>query len=160
MSLCGTIQYLPPEMALGNYYNETADWWSFGIIIYEMICGKLPFDHDERSIIVKDIVSKELKFKKIFSEEAQDLISKLLVKDPKSRLGHDGVGDIMNHEFFKDVDWEELTATKLNEVSLLKLQKGIPNTDMGIHPIALSLVIKGQKIEIFQISHLLNLLCQ
>mmetsp|Transcript_23307 Transcript_23307/g.20682 ORF Transcript_23307/g.20682 Transcript_23307/m.20682 type:complete len:160 (+) Transcript_23307:613-1092(+) len=124
MSLCGTIQYLPPEMALGNYYNETADWWSFGIIIYEMICGKLPFDHDERSIIVKDIVSKELKFKKIFSEEAQDLISKLLVKDPKSRLGHDGVGDIMNHEFFKDVDWEELTATKIERSFSVKTPKG------------------------------------
>lgn len=115
MSLCGTVQYLAPEIALGNPYNETVDWWSFGVTIYEMLAGSLPFDHKERHHLMRYIVSKDCKMKRGFSKEAKSLLTGLLQKDPKFRLGARGVEEIMKHEFFRTVDWDLLVSKELNE---------------------------------------------
>lgn len=108
MSLCGTVQYLAPEIALGNNYTEAVDWWSFGIILYEMICGDLPFEHKDKSRMMRMIAYQDLKFKKWFSKESKDLISKLLEKDPINRIGSNGAEEIMSHPFFKDINWDEI----------------------------------------------------
>lgn len=108
MSLCGTVQYLAPEIALGNNYTEAVDWWSFGIILYEMIWGDLPFEHKDKSRMMRMIAYQDLKFKKWFSKESKDLISKLLEKDPINRIGSNGAEEIMCHPFFKDINWDEI----------------------------------------------------
>ena len=123
MSMWGTVQYLAPEIAIGNPYNETVDWWSFGVIIYEMLSGHLPFDHKDKHQLMRDIVSRDFKFHKSFSKPAKDLLEKLLQKEPKKRLGANGVEEIMRHEFFKSIDWSELIAKELTQF-LVKPPRG------------------------------------
>lgn len=123
-SIWGTIQYLAPEVALGNEYQYSIDWWSFGVIIYEMISGKLPFDNKEESMVVKNIISKSIKFKKWFSEEAQDLVTKLLQKDPKARLGSGGAEEVMKHPFFKDIVWADLLSPEKETEERIKTPRG------------------------------------
>ncbi len=74
-----------------------------------MISGKLPFDSKERTVVVKNIISKNIKFRKCFSPAAKDLITKLLERDPEKRLGAKGAEEVMNHEFFKNINWESLS---------------------------------------------------
>lgn len=71
-SMCGTPQYLAPEIALRNPYNECVDWWSFGIIVFEMLSGKVPFDNKNRHQLMRDIISKDFKLPSRLSKTAKD----------------------------------------------------------------------------------------
>ncbi|CAI2370471.1 unnamed protein product [Moneuplotes crassus] len=123
-SICGTLQYIAPEVALGKDYHFAIDWWSFGVILYEMISGKLPFDSNERKIIVQKIISSKIKFGRRFTPQAQDLISKLLNTDPDERLGTKGAEEVMEHAFFKDINWEELATSNPVSKRQVKIPKG------------------------------------
>ncbi|CAI2370208.1 unnamed protein product [Moneuplotes crassus] len=144
-SICGTVQYLAPEVALGNDYSFAIDWWSFGVILYEMISGKLPFDSNERSIVVKNILCKSIKYGKCFSPNAKDLVSKLLVRDPDKRLGAGGAEEVMEHDFFKDIDWEDLASPEKAHTIQVKPPKGYSKYCYG-HSVDSSVISeKGQK---------------
>ena len=145
MSLWGTVEYLPPEIAMGDNYRETADWWSFGIIIYEMLSGKLPFEHNERTIVIKDIISKGLKFNKTFSEDAKDMVSKLLIKDPEKRLGANGPEEIMNHPFFKDINWDEIGSESKETLFSVKTPRGYSKYWYGQSPESSVISEKGEE---------------
>lgn len=133
LSMWGTVQYIAPEVAMGVEYDKSVDWWSFGIIIYEMLSGNLPYDNKDKMIMMRDIVTKEPKMPRCLSKTAKDLITKLLRKDPKERLGSQGVEDIIRHPFFKSVDWEEL-LWKDNDNSLMTLPKGYKKFWYGKSP--------------------------
>jgi serine/threonine protein kinase len=121
---------LAPEIALGNRYDQSVDWWSFGIVVFEMLSGRLPFENKDKTLCMKDIVSKNVKMPKKFSKEATDLVTKLLIKDPKKRLGANGINEIMEHSFFKLVDWKYLEENDFTEFPR-KAPKGFKDKCFG-----------------------------
>lgn len=91
-------------------YTKAVDWWSLGILIYKMLTGKTPFFDKNIDVIYKNIKSKDIKIPEQLSEDAKDLISKLLEYEPNLRLGSGplGVQEIKDHFFFENVDWESV----------------------------------------------------
>lgn len=93
-TLCGTLDYLSPEMIEGRPHDEYVDIWSIGILAYEFLTGSPPFEEEGQQQTCKRIKNMEYDFPDYVSEEARDLISKILVYDPKARISID---DILNH---------------------------------------------------------------
>lgn len=85
-TLCGTLDYLPPEMIEGKDHDDNVDIWATGVLAYEFLCGNPPFEAEGHSATYRKIVNVEYRFPQHVSSEARDLISKLLVKEPKSRM--------------------------------------------------------------------------
>ena len=111
MSFCGTAEYLSPEMLNGTGHSYSNDWWTLGILLYEMLVGIPPFFHKNKHRMYYLIKEASVTFPipekhNIYvSPDAQDLISKLLLKDKSKRIGATGgVKDILDHPFFKDLD--------------------------------------------------------
>ncbi|KAL6445346.1 hypothetical protein ACFW04_002272 [Cataglyphis niger] len=90
-TLCGTLDYLPPEMVSGKTHNHTVDFWSVGVLCYECLVGKPPFYATTNDETYANIKKLRYTFPSFVSEDARDLISKLIVIDPEKRLDMDGV---------------------------------------------------------------------
>jgi len=103
-SFVGTEEYLAPEVIQGTGHNATVDWWTFGILMYEMIFGATPFRGSTRDATFSSINKAKIQFpnsKKGISKECKDLLKTLLNRDPKKRLGSNGgAEDIKDHPFF------------------------------------------------------------
>lgn len=118
-SFCGTAEYLAPEMLIGNGHDYTVDWWALGVLIYEMIVGIPPFFHRNKHRMYFLIKESDVNFpdpqrhKISVSAEAQDLILKLLDKSRKTRLGANGVDEILAHKWFSDLDMDKLVRKEL-----------------------------------------------
>jgi serine/threonine protein kinase len=109
-TFCGTAEYIAPEMLQGKAYTKAVDWWSFGIMLFEMLCGMPPFIHDNPNGLYAMIVNKEVVFPETMSPNARDLLEQLLEKDPDRRIGS-GEADfveIKKHPFFQGVDFDAL----------------------------------------------------
>lgn len=85
-TLCGTLDYLPPEMINSTNHDFSADIWSLGVLIYELLVGKPPFEHYDKNLTYKKISSIDLNVPSFVNNDAKDLIEKLLMKNPKERL--------------------------------------------------------------------------
>ena len=126
-TICGTLQYIAPEIISGEGYNESVDWWSLGIIMYEMLTGKLPFkfnfDNQEEQNDL-NIYDKKIKFPSWIEENAKDLINKLLNKNPEKRLGSgkEGAENIKKHPFFSDIDWNKALNKELRPPFIPKIE--------------------------------------
>ena len=109
-TICGTIQYIAPEMLMNKGYDKTIDWWSLGCLIYEIFVGKFPFSIRSNTKINIELYQKKLQYPRHMDEDAKDLINHLLIIDPKKRLGYgkDGSERIKNHIFFEGIDWDDI----------------------------------------------------
>ena len=114
-TICGTPQYLAPEVLSDQGYDYTVDWWSLGCVFYELLIGRAPYKILLGDSLNEDIYSKPYIIPDYVSDEAQDLINKLLVVNPKKRLGYgeNGSNKIKHHPYFKDVNWQDAWNQKL-----------------------------------------------
>ncbi|KAK1277760.1 Serine/threonine-protein kinase AtPK2/AtPK19 [Acorus gramineus] len=114
-SAVGTPDYLAPEILLGMGHGPTADWWSVGIILFELLVGIPPFNAEHPQKIFDNIMNRDIPWPQIPEEmtyEAYDLIDKLLNENPIQRLGATGAGEVKQHAFFKNINWEKLGREK------------------------------------------------
>lgn len=110
-SICGTPEYLAPEVLLRVGHGKPVDWWTLGCMIYELLTGLPPFYSEDRKKLfdsIKQCDYPKLPSTVIATNECKDLISRLLQKDPALRLGANGAQEIKQHPFFVNVNWEHL----------------------------------------------------
>lgn len=109
---CGTPEYMSPEILLNKGYNKSVDWWTLGVLLYEMLTGLPPFYSDNHNKMYQRILNDPLRFPQGMDPTAVDIITGLLQREPSERLGAGGAQEIKAHPFFKDIDWNRLLAKK------------------------------------------------
>ncbi|CUM52766.1 unnamed protein product [Debaryomyces tyrocola] len=129
-TLCGTPDYIAPEVVATKPYNKSVDWWSFGILIFEMLTGYTPFYDPTPMKTYENILNGTITYPDYLPPDILDLLQKLIVKDLSQRLGNlqDGSDGIKNHPWFKEVIWERLLSRDIETPYEPPITSGIGDT--------------------------------
>ncbi|EFX78935.1 ribosomal protein S6 kinase-like protein [Daphnia pulex] len=110
-SFCGTVEYMAPEVVSRKGHSFAADWWSYGVLMYEMLTGTLPFQASNRKETMTQILRAKLGMPGFLSGEAQSLLRALFKRNPDNRLS--SVDEIKQHPFFSTINWDKLLKKEI-----------------------------------------------
>lgn len=130
-TLCGTPQYMAPEILLRKGYGLAADWWALGILIYEMLTGKTPFDDDDPYEVFEKVMNNKVHFPRNLSTSAKTLLRGFLNKDPQRRLGmtSGGAERVKSMTFFDGVNFKDLIYKKTPSPTKDHKKSSSPSSD-------------------------------
>lgn len=135
-TLCGTPEYLAPEILLNKGHGKPVDWWTCGILLYEMIAGIDPFNDDDTMNVYKKILKGHVKFPSKFDSGAKSIVKHLLEHDLSKRYGNlkNGVKDIKNHRFFNGLDWSKLLGKGLPAPYVPRVKDAKDTSNFNCYP--------------------------
>ncbi|KAJ5068881.1 non-specific serine/threonine protein kinase [Anaeramoeba ignava] len=148
--VCGTFAYMAPELLKIQNPTFASDFYSVGVILYEMFHGLPPFYSPDQTKMLDQILNDKPIIDELISKPCGDLIAKLLEKNPNERIGYNGFQEIQKHEFFKGIDWEQIAKKSLTPPLIPKpLFQNIEKNNW-IPPLEVSSILTQEEQKIFK----------